>query len=150
MIRTRVRASSGWTDACILNVSSRGLLINASTAGVAPTGSTIELWHGEHVIGAEVVWRKGGRAGLRSEQRVPVEEIMALGKAPALQLTAAEWPPAERRKRPRSHEESRLRSRAMEFAGIAAIASCLAVSALAMVEQAFAQPLALVERALGG
>jgi hypothetical protein len=150
MLRARMRAPFGWTDACILNVSSRGLLINASTAGAAAAGTKVELWHGEQVIVAEVVWRKGTRAGLRTDERVPVEEIMALSKAPALQLTAGEWPLQDRRKRPRSHEENRLRSRAIEFAGTVAIAACLAVGAFAMVEQAFARPLAVVERALAG
>ena len=145
-----MRASSGWSDACILNVSSRGLLINAATAGAAATGSIIELWHGEHLIVGEVVWRKGTRAGLRTDQRVPVEEIMAIGNAPALQLTAGDWPRADRRKRPRSHDESRLRSRAIEFAGVAAIAVSLAIALLSMVEAAFAKPLAMVQTALGG
>ena len=150
MLRARLRASSGWSDACILNVSSHGLLINATTAGAAATGSMIELWHGEHLIVGEVVWRKGTRAGLRTDQRVPVEEIMAIGNAPALQLTAGDWPRADRRKRPRSHDESRLRSRAIEFAGVAAIAVSLAIALLSMVEAAFAKPLAMVQTALGG
>ena len=150
MLRARMHASSGWTDACILNVSSRGLLINAITAGAAATGSMIELRHGVHVITAEVVWRKGTRAGLRSDQRVPVEEILALGNAAALQLTAGDWPRGDRRKQPRSHEESRLRSRAIEFAGVAVIAGSLAVAVFSMVEAAFARPLAIVQTALGG
>src|SRR3954451_16081693 len=150
MLRARMRASSGWSDACILNVSSRGLLINATTAGAAATGSIIELRHDEHVIVGEVVWRKGTRAGLRTDDRLPVEEIMALGTASALQLTAGEWPRADRRKRPRSHDESRLRSRAIEFAGVAVIAVSLAVTLLWMVEAAFARPLAMVQTALGG
>jgi len=150
MLRARLRASSGWSDACILDVSSRGLLINATTAGAAATGSIIELWHGEHLIVGEVVWRKGTRAGLRTDQRVPVEEIMAIGNAPAFQLTARDWPRADRRQRPRSHDESRLRSRAIEFAGVAAIAVSLAIALLSMVEAAFAKPLAMVQTALGG
>lgn len=38
----------------------------------------VEIWHGEQVIVARVVWRKGTRAGLRSEQLVPVEELTRL------------------------------------------------------------------------
>ena len=145
-----MRDGSGWTDACILNVSSHGLLINATVAGAPATGSMIELRHGDHVIAGEIIWRKGTRAGLRTDQRVPVEEIMALGTASALQLTAGEWPRAERRKRPRSHDESRLRSRAIEFAGVALIAASLAGAVFSMVEAAFARPLAAVQSALGG
>lgn len=148
MLAARMRATSGWSDACILNVSSRGLLINASAAPAAK-GSKIELRHGAHVIVAEVVWRKGRRAGLRSEQRVPVEEIMALSKAPSLQLTATQWPHADRRQTPRNHEESRERSRMFEFAGIVVVAVSLAAGLFSMVEAAFARPLAMVRAALG-
>ena len=78
MVRARMRAQSGWSDACILNVSSRGMLINASAPAVQ--GSTIEVWHGEHLIVATVMWRNGTRAGLHANERIPVEEILALAK----------------------------------------------------------------------
>lgn len=149
MLRARMRAATGWSDACILNVSSRGLMINAASAG-PDRGSRIELRHGDHIIVAEVVWRKGTRAGLRTDDRLPVEDIMALSKAPQLQLTAAQWPTTERRRRPRSHDESRLRSRAIEFAGVAVIAVALGMGAVAMVEQAFAQPMQRIAAVLGG
>jgi hypothetical protein len=148
MLRTRLRAPSGWTDACILNVSSRGLMINAG-AGPAE-GSTIELWHGEHLIVATVVWRNGAKAGLQAEERVPIEEILAMGRAPALRLTAGEWPRIDRRKKSRAAPDSRVRGRAIEFAGIAVIAASLAFGALSMIEAAFARPLVYVHSALGG
>src|SRR6187200_314323 len=90
MLRTRIRAMCGWSDACILNISSRGLMINAPAA-VAAQGSTIELWHADHVIVATVVWRRGSRAGLQTDDRVPVDDILALSSATTLQLTAAPW-----------------------------------------------------------
>jgi hypothetical protein len=142
-----MRAACGWGDAAILNVSSRGLQINTTRAAVQ--GSVVEIWHGEHVIVARVVWRQGTRAGLQAEQRIPVEELMTLSQAPKLQLTAATWPEVERRRKPRSHDESRLRSRAIEFAGVAAVAVSLALGAFAMVEEAFARPLSYVQAALG-
>jgi hypothetical protein len=51
---------------------------------------------------------------------------------------------------PRSHDDSRLRSRAIEFTGVAVIALCLAGGVLAMVQQALAWPMAHVAAALGG
>lgn len=149
MVAARVRAGSRWSDACILNVSSRGLLIN-STAVSVPEGGKLELRHGAHVIVAEVVWRSGSRAGLRSDRRVPVEEIMALSKAPSLQLTAGQWPHVDRRQQPRSHEQNRQRSRMFEFAGIVVAGAALAGALFSMVQAAFARPLALVHAALGG
>src|SRR3954454_9192980 len=90
MLQARMRTGVTWSDAYILNVSSRGLLINFSRSVLQ--GSTVELWHGDHVIVARVVWRKGTRAGLRAEDRVPIEEIVPIGQTPRLQLTAGEWP----------------------------------------------------------
>ena len=57
-IQARVRATGGWADACILNVSSRGMMINAARPS-SIQGNTIELWHGERLVMATVVWRKG-------------------------------------------------------------------------------------------
>src|SRR5690348_12970017 len=75
----RLRSSGGWTDACILNISSHGLMIHSSRVG--PQGSTIELWRGNHVIVARVVWQDGARAGLQSEDRLAVEDILSLGSS---------------------------------------------------------------------
>jgi len=142
-----MRASCGWSDASILNISSRGLQVNTTRAAVQ--GTTVEIWHGEHLIVARVVWRKGTRAGLQAEQRVPVEELMTLSHEPKLQLTAPSLPKLERRKRPRSHDESRFRSRAIEFAGLTIIVASLALGGFVMLQEAFARPLAYVRAALG-
>ena len=149
MLRARMRAPSGWSDACILNVSSRGLMINAPAAW-ATQGSTIELWHGEHVIVGTIVWRKGTRAGLQADECIPVDAILADGQSAALLLTAASWPEVERRKTPRTHETSRQRARIIEFAGMGLVATVLAAGMFVMVAQALAAPLHTVRAALGG
>lgn len=148
VLPARIRSDSGWSDACILNLSSRGLLINSG--GPAAEGSVVELRHGDHVIVARVIWREGSRTGLRTQDRVPVEDIVTGKQAQAVQLTAPQWPAADRRKQPRTHEQSRMRSRALEFAGVAVTGGFLAAAVLSMVEQAFARPLATVQSALGG
>lgn len=108
-------------------------------------GTQVEVRRGDHVIIARVMWRDGGRAGLRAEDRVPVEEIMTLGQSPTLQLTAG---PVERRKQPRPSEQSRLKGRAMEFGAVIAISTCLAWAGLSMVQAAFAGPVEMVSAAL--
>ena len=148
ILPARMRASSGWSDACILNVSSGGLQVNCNH--LATQGSLVEIWHRDHVIVARVVWRKGNRAGLQAEHQVPVEQLMTAGQAPSLQLTAGGWPEVERRKRVRSHDESRLRARALEFAGVALITATLAGGVAETVGQTLQRPLTLVEAALGG
>jgi hypothetical protein len=147
MLRARMRVHSAWSDVCILNLSSRGLLINSPVP--AAEGSTIEVWHGEQMIVATVMWRSGTRAGLQANERILVEQLLALGNSPSLQLTAT-WPDVERRKRPRPKADSRVRGRLIEFAGAAAIAASLASAVMVMVEQAFAHPLHSVVAALGG
>lgn len=143
VVPARLRHGAAWTDACILNISSRGLMIH--TGRQVLKGTQVEVRRGDHVIIARVVWRDGGRAGLRSEDRVRVEDIMTLGQLPAQRLTAG---PVERRKHPRPLEKSRLQGRAMEFGTVLAIGACLAVAGLSMV-QAFARPVAMVSAVLG-
>jgi hypothetical protein len=108
-------------------------------------GTEVEIRRGDHVIIARVAWRDGARAGLQADERVPVEEIMTLGQSPALQLTALQ---GERRKVPRKPDDSRLRGRAMEFAGVLAVVASLAGYAVTMVHDALVLPLAAVTAVL--
>lgn len=143
VVSARLRHGAAWTDACILNISTRGLMIH--TGRPITRGTQVEVRRGDHVIIARVMWRDGGRAGLRAENRVPVEEIMTLGQSPALQLTAGT---VERRKHRRPEDRSRLRGRALEFGAAIAISACLAAAGLSMVQAAFARPLDMVSEAL--
>ena len=141
VLPARVRTPLGWSDACILNVSSRGLLIHSR--GGAETGATVELHHRHHAIVARVMWRSGARAGLRTEDRVPIEDMMILGQAHNVSLTALEQPAAERRLAPRhgTHDRSRARGRAFEFAARLVIAAVLASGMMAIMDTALARPL---------
>jgi hypothetical protein len=147
VLPARMLLGSAWSDACILNISSRGMLIQASR-GVAQ-GSAVELHRGDYVVLARVVWRHGARAGLQVDERLQIGDILMLGQVPGVQLTAAGSLLHPRRKLLPTHDVSRLRSRAMEFAGIAFIAVSLSAAALAMVQEAFARPLSMIELALG-
>jgi len=148
MISARVRVGLQWSDACILNISSRGLLIHSGRA--VPEGTTIELRRGEHVIVARVMWRDGARVGLQCDDQLPVEQIMSLGQSQALQLTASNNT-QERRRQPRASAiDARLRGRAMEFVSVGVIAASLALTIWSMAEEALARPMAAVSAALGG
>lgn len=148
LLPARLRTSAGWSDACILNVSSRGLLINANQA--VAQGSNIEVRHREHVITARVIWRNGSRAGLSAEDWVPVDEILILSHSSILQLTAGTSAAVERRKQPRTHDDSRLLGRAIEFASVAIVATILSLGLYSLVAQALGEPLARIRTALGG
>jgi hypothetical protein len=147
LLPARMRTCAGWSDACILNISSRGLLIQSAHA--FSQGSVIELRHRDHVIVGRVVWRDGAKAGLQADERLPVEQILSLADSPVLSLTAGSPGPVERRKIPRTHEQSRVQSRMLEFVGVAIIAAMLSIGAFVMVGEALAHPLAKVRLALG-
>ena len=89
LVKARIKSSDGWRDASILNVSSRGLMIYSACC--SNPGSEVELRGGDQVIRARVVWRKGQRAGLRSDLVLPVIDIINLaeGGAGNLALEAA-------------------------------------------------------------
>ena len=148
VLPARMRMDSSWCDACILNISSRGLMIQLSRG--APNGDMVELRRGHHVIVARVVWRDGSRAGWHSDDRLPVEEILSLSQTPALQLTAA-GAFVDRRKQPRrEHEHSRWRARWFEFASVTAVGAGLAAIMFSIVESALSKPMDAVRVALGG
>lgn len=146
MLPARMRTAGGWSDARILNVSSRGLMVHASVSALEC--GTVELWHGDHAISARVVWRQGTKAGLQSEERIAVDEILSLSGSAALQLSAEPYRGVERRKRPRTHDDSRIRARAFEFASVALVAATLALSFSFWVGEALAHPLDVVRTAL--
>ncbi|HZU52078.1 MAG TPA: hypothetical protein VE968_09415 [Sphingomicrobium sp.] len=149
LIKARVRSGTQWSDACILNISSRGLMIQSHRAG--PEGSLVELHRGDHVIVARVVWRDGSRAGLQSEERLPVEQIMSLSNSGSLRLVASDGALIDRRRRPRPQRtDARSRGRAIEFAGTAVLLVMFALGIGAMALHALAQPLAIAGAALSG
>ena len=143
----RLRSTSGWTDACILNISSRGLLVHSARTG--PAGSVVELWRGDHVIVARVMWQDGARAGLQSDDKLPVDQILSLNSSTALILTAAQpqagQPTWERRKRDR-----RSQGRLIEYAGVVLIACSLAMTTFNLVVDVLGKPMAMINAALGG
>jgi hypothetical protein len=147
VLPARLRTGSNWSDTCILNVSSRGLMIQSSRPALP--GSLVELHRGDHVIVAKVMWRNGMRLGLLSEDRVPVEDIMSLVGAKSLQLVAVGGTLVERRKKRRNDpDRARWQGRAMEFIALIAAVVMFASCVWGLAHQAFAMPLQLVQASL--
>lgn len=150
MISARMRAGASWNDACILNLSSRGMLVRAPAA--PSRGSYLEIRRGHHVIVARVVWADADRFGVQTQDPIPTASLVRdlEGPGPA---TAAAPAVVDRRAVPRSsasrHEVSRWRSRAMEFGTIAIVAGAGAMLVLGAVVEFFARPLAAAGSALG-
>lgn len=148
-MRARIRSGAQWGDACILNVSSRGMLIHS--AWPVTQGSMVEILRGDQLIIARVMWSEAGRSGIRSDDRLPVEDILSLEQSRALQLIASNGVFYDRRKDGRRVASDRqLDGRAIEFLASVAIAVSLALGLWAMAEQALSGLLAKVSAALGG
>jgi hypothetical protein len=141
IVPAHLRHASGWSDASILNISSRGLLIR--TARPLEPGNWVELRRGDHVINARVVWREAAKAGLESDDRLPLEEI-----AGGVIGTAQAYAPEPTQAPPRKADRSREQGRMVEFAGIMGAGFTLAALTATIVGRALAHPLAEVTSVL--
>jgi hypothetical protein len=151
MIKARMRVSATWNDVCILNISARGMSLQA--AAPPPRGTYLEVRRGAHEILARVVWVNHHRFGVRTQESLDVDAVINQpdrSAAPALAIAAGVVP--DRRRAPRSlaerHECSRMLSRAMEFAVIGIFAASAAVAAFGTVSGALERPLAQVSAAI--
>jgi hypothetical protein len=149
MLRARMRIGAAWRDACILDLSSRGLMIQAKEPPRG--GSYIEIRRGRHIIVARVMWTNDGRCGLRTQDALVPDAIIAEpdeahGPAPLTRERRVTRAPP----RAIAHEQSRWRSRAIEFSFVAIIGAMCGTFAYGAVSAALAQPLMAVERVLSG
>ena len=147
VLPARIRTGPGWADACILNISSRGLLVYAKCA--AQPGSHVKLWRGGYLVVARVVWRSNERLGVCTPEPIPVDDIISSEAAPAEAPAPAAAVELDRpRKRP-SHDRSRAVSRAVEFLSLVVFGIALAGAAAAYAYETLSKPLEAVNRALG-
>lgn len=147
MIKARLRAGATWSDACILNMSSRGMLVHAPTT--PSRGSYLEIRRGGYVIVACVVWANDNRFGVRTQDAVPADDLIrnpdGAVQSPSRDATGF----VERRATLRqTHEASRWRARAFEFGTFALMGGIAAMLMLGAMGELLARPLALVETAL--
>ena len=114
-------------------------------------GTTVELRRDDYAIVARVVWRDGPRAGLHSDEPLPVDEIMSLAPCADRDPGKDERSPIERRKRPRrSPDAVPSLGRSLEFVGVAAIVLCIAVAVFGVAKGALLAPTVRIEVALAG
>jgi len=147
-----MRLDASWGDACILNISSHGLLMQA--AAPPARGTYVELRRGRHPMVARVVWVKHHRFGVRTQDLLPVEAIINEPEScdDELQRPTANETVYKRRSSPRDrqvqHDDSRMQSRMMEFVCIAVFVASAAGLVFGALDQAFASPLSDVSAAL--
>ena len=147
----RVNSGGEWQDACILNISSSGMMLQAGKP--PPRGHYLEVRRGSYVMIGRVVWSKDYYCGVQLQDPLKVDQIVAevrsIRRAPA-----DDGMLPERRRIPRPeverHERSRWVSRAVEHGAFAIAGATAAVLVMQGVGAALAQPLQHVEAALGG
>ena len=146
LIHARVKFGATWSDASILNLSSRGMLIHSEPA--PSRGSYLEIRRGSQVVVARVVWSSAARFGVQTQDPVSAEQLMSDATAtPRLSATFV-----ERRSEPRPsslrHEASRHRSRAIEFGTFALLGAVGAILVTTAVEELLSIPLEAIRLAL--
>jgi hypothetical protein len=153
MIAARMRHGEAWSDASILNISSRGLMLHAP---MAPSrGTYIEVRRGQHVVIARVVWSNDNRFGVAAQDRVAIDAFIA--NHPPRTVAANDGNgPAERRSQPRPerlewrHARSREKGCLMEFAFIAGAGLLVAAFAHEAIARTLSDPLQRITGRLAG
>lgn len=152
MLNARMRVAASWNKVCILDITTRGLLIQA--AEPPARGTYLDLHRGQHAIVGRVVWVENHRFGVRTQDRLPVDEIIHPPDPSIAQLAGAvaTEAAAERRASPHGaqarHEASRMLSRSIEFAVVLLFAASAGVMAFSSVGQALGRPLAQLSATL--
>lgn len=149
MIMARIRVGAAWQDACILNISTRGLMVQAPRP--PQRGAYVEIGRGRHVIVARVAWVELHRVGLRSQDQLQVDAIIAGAGDVAGDAQAGDRS-VELRSVARStdvrQDLSRWRARAFEFACIGAMGLAASMVAFDAVVTMFNAPLHAVRDTL--
>jgi hypothetical protein len=150
MIMARVRMGSSWSDACILNLSTRGMLVRAPKSPAR--GAYLEIRRGAYVIVARVIWSMPDRFGVQTQDPVPADGLIRdpEGSPPSAEPEEAGFRERRARSRPHEvrHEASRRKGRAMEFGVLIAFAALTAILIGDSIAGAFAVPLGLADAAL--
>ena len=144
-----MKAGAGWHDVCILNISSRGMLMQA---GVPPVrGSYLEIRCGMVLVIARVMWTKNHRFGVRSQDRLSIDSIVGdfTPSSPASEPSAQDRRFATRTQLP-ADERSRLQGRMMEYGFAAALGVAAAVFVGGQVYSILSRPADAVGLALSG
>ena len=151
VIGARMRIGATWSDVCLLNLSSRGALVQ--TAVPPPKGTYLEVRRGSHMIVARVMWAENHRFGVCSQDPINVDDLISDPDGSShTNQTARTQPNVDRRKYKRAseqaHEESRMMARSMEFCIVVGAGVLCAGVAFSLVQAAVAEPMSQISEAL--
>ncbi|KQT32347.1 hypothetical protein ASG29_11125 [Sphingomonas sp. Leaf412] len=158
LIPSRMRAGGAWTDVCIHNVSSRGLM--AGCDAPPPSGEYVEIRRGTIVIVGRVRWTDGRFFGVQAQDRLSVRSLIDEPRLTSRPKPANEVPTeAERRSNRRLEVEAQMarrleRSRAFasafQYALAAAVVLIVAGLGASMVYDTLSRPAQQITQAMSG
>lgn len=156
MIAARMRSGSSWSDVCIRNVSSRGLLLSAEMA--PSVGTYVEIRRGSMAIIGRIAWNKAPFFGLRAQDRIEINHLISEPRLKARpNFTPSTASDGDRRASDRKRvnasteqqlERSRCISSALEFGLLIVVALVIAGIAATEVYNVLAKPFAVVTNKL--
>lgn len=148
-LTSRLRCGATWTDACIVNISRRGLGLQ-SVAPPVP-GSYVEICRGDITVIACVVWVEGQRFGARTQDNVSAtalvdarRDVSEVGHSNRMSFEKT----LPRRATSAVHESSRASGRIIEFCFVGILAVAAASAAAATLTSAVGHPISAVEAAM--
>lgn len=144
LLRVRMSVGGSWVDACIVNVSSRGL--GLQTSRPPPRGTYVEIHKGRQVIVARVIWANGHKFGVCAQDSIDLELIAAVDLPGArrstnrsTQATLPNWKPLPKRFDVKA-DRSRAFSRIMEFAALGVAITFAAAFLFQALQGALVEP----------
>ncbi|WP_322964521.1 PilZ domain-containing protein [Sphingomonas fuzhouensis] len=155
LIPCRIKSPRGWGDACIHNISSRGMMIACDDA-LTP-GEYLDLRRGRQVVIARVVWRRDRFAGVRTQDVISADTML---NEPRLESRPTHDDQGQERRVSRHRmtseinaarrmERSRSISSAMQFGALGLFGLIAAITIATQVGHLLAAPVAQIGRAIG-
>lgn len=138
LIRAKLRAGGLPVDACIRDISSKGMLIQSRAPPAR--GTYVEVITATQTIVGRVVWDSDMRFGVNTREKLHIEMIVGelrTGRAPS------ETPPvvALRRPQPRRESFTRTHAKALEFGGLVVFAVALIYAIASATYETLSRPL---------
>jgi hypothetical protein len=154
LIACRMKSVRGWGDACIHNISSRGMMV-ACDDPLEP-GEYVDIRRGRQVVIGRVIWKRDRFSGIRTQDVISAD---ALVNEPRLESRPAPRDAGGDRRHARQRivseidtarriERSRAISGTLQFGALGLFGIAAAATIAVQVGHALAQPAQQIERAL--
>lgn len=145
MIPAQLRGDTAWSDVCIRNVSSHGMMLQMTKP---PTpGSYVELRRESVVVVARVMWADSDSCGLRTQAKVDAGVLS--GRVADTQARADQRSKSRMDALRFSAERAAMFGRSMQFVFGAVFGAALAALLALAAYQTMARPLTVIREVLG-